>query len=330
MIREKLFLYNDFSSINKSCFSCHQFSHTIEQCPKLHFVPNIERIIKKHVFPIKNNRQAFLRHRKRSKNSLIYQISIKKVPKNKIFALKRSVGFEVDSDVSDDSHSAVPDETQEKDIKEITDLISISQPSDQKLPKKMLNFKNEFSRSLSEEVSHGESDSNVCINRNSTEVAIRKTFEGYKEYQKMGSIKQNSMIIQETRIDKVHSFVKYFPNANLENILSHRNKMLAFEKKIQRKYLKKKYGVFKNYTFYVNNLNPENLKNVRKEKVVKGKFSENKKDNTNNKTETSPLQRRSFFSKAGNRKSSIVSFVDLINTLIEKNRRTREYKKETP
>ena len=147
------------------------------------------------------------------------------------------MGLEVDSDVSDDSRSAVLDETQEKDIKEITDLIS--QPSDQKLPKKTVNFKNEFSRSLSEEVSHGESEngilgilsSNVFINRNATEVAIRKTSEGFKEYQNMGSIKQNSMIIQETRIDKVHSFIKYFPNSNLEIILKHRIKCLLLKRK---------------------------------------------------------------------------------------------------
>ena len=69
MIKEKLLFYNDYSSINKKCFSCQQFNHIIEECPKLHFVPNIEKIIKTYNFPIMNERAEYSRNSKKSPNA---------------------------------------------------------------------------------------------------------------------------------------------------------------------------------------------------------------------------------------------------------------------
>ena len=51
MIKDKVELNNDFSSINKKCFGCRQFNHIIEECPKIHYIPNQERIIKTHLYP---------------------------------------------------------------------------------------------------------------------------------------------------------------------------------------------------------------------------------------------------------------------------------------
>ena len=156
MINQKIFLYHDYSSINKRCFSCHQFSHTIEQCPKLHFVPNKEKIIKNHVFPLKNARQIFLRHRKRSKNSLTYKFSLRAVHKNKVLNLKRSMGMENESDYSDESHSGSGvEDLQENDV-----LLKVEQRS----LKRIVSFKHELSRSLPEEPNNQDSESGVLVN----------------------------------------------------------------------------------------------------------------------------------------------------------------------
>ena len=70
MIKDKLVLYNDYSCINKTCFSCNQGNHIVEECPKLHYMPNIERIIKKYNFPQNNERKSFSRMKKYKTNSL--------------------------------------------------------------------------------------------------------------------------------------------------------------------------------------------------------------------------------------------------------------------
>ena len=71
MIKDKLLLSNDYSSINKKCFSCGQFTHIIEECPKLHYVPNVERIIKKLTYPFLNKRQIYKRRCRKTQNGLI-------------------------------------------------------------------------------------------------------------------------------------------------------------------------------------------------------------------------------------------------------------------
>lgn len=83
MIKDKVELNNDFSCINKKCFGCRQFSHIIEQCPKVHYVPNKERIIKTHIYPCTHLERSDHKRSKRKK------ISALKIYKNlKVIAKK--------------------------------------------------------------------------------------------------------------------------------------------------------------------------------------------------------------------------------------------------
>ena len=329
MINQKIFLYNDYSNIHKSCFSCHQFSHTIEQCPKLHFVPNKEKIIKKHVFPLKNARQNFLRHRKLSNNSLSYQFSLRTVPKNKVLSLKHIIGMESESDYSDESRSGSggTEELQENDV-----LLKIEQRS----LKRIVSFKHELSRSLPEEPNN-QDESGVLVYSsgmiNTGETILNKInnvcMNGCKEKQNNSS---STTTLNEIQVDRVHNFVKYFPKSNIEEILLHRSKILTIEREIYRKYLKKKYVALKSYSFFVNEIlekflaetNAIKLKSkstllITKiiEKETPAKLNENKKG-IDNEMLGSPLQKKKFFSLAERRKSQIVCFADLINTLVEK------------
>lgn len=70
-IKERLEFYNDYSTINKKCFGCRQFNHIIEECPKLHYFPNVEKIIKQHNFSLGDINRRLYNRRKKKNNSLI-------------------------------------------------------------------------------------------------------------------------------------------------------------------------------------------------------------------------------------------------------------------
>ena len=362
MIREKLVLYNDYSSINKSCFSCHQFSHIIEECPKLHFVPNVEKIIKTYVFPLKNFRQPFTRLRKRSKNSLVYQISIRKVPLRKIVTIK--LNMEEEKNLSEECVSEI-DNPSEKDISspglrtksvfdqqneepsfgegengQLARAQSINTNSNNKSKDpggsfKILNSQNKMDNSISEGL----------LSRNNSEKNIMRTttcIEKGSYAKSMTLVSNYTGIIQ---VDQVHNFVKYFPNGNIENILRERHHVLASEREIKKKFLKHRYISLKNYTFFMNIILENFLKENKAKKHKTNLFSkmklskkshhpeinlmkESKKESSKSNIR-SPLQRKTFFASVERRKSQIVNFADLINTLVEKNRKKRISKKES-
>jgi hypothetical protein len=92
MIKDKVELSNDFSSINKKCFGCRQFNHIIEECPKVHYIPNTERILKSYLWPSKHiERSNYIRKRKK--------INSFKIHKSLLY-LEKSPGLRVKNFVS--------------------------------------------------------------------------------------------------------------------------------------------------------------------------------------------------------------------------------------
>ena len=46
MIRDQIKLYSNYNSIPFRCLCCHENTHTVVTCPKVHFVPNVQEILK--------------------------------------------------------------------------------------------------------------------------------------------------------------------------------------------------------------------------------------------------------------------------------------------
>ena len=69
MIKDDLMLYNSQENLYIRCESCNKKDHSIYECPKIHFVADREKILKKHCFPLINfNRNiSFNRISKRRK-----------------------------------------------------------------------------------------------------------------------------------------------------------------------------------------------------------------------------------------------------------------------
>lgn len=280
MIKEKLLFYNDYSSINKKCFSCQQFNHIIEECPKLHFVPNIEKIIKEYNYPHLNERAGFLRNKTRSINALS---NVKKNEKgfNKFKKKLRTMkSAEEKNDSSSDSDTNL-EENLEENEDEMKSLNETNSSNNNKSLKAINDpFQISYSRSLSnEEANIANEDelktsSNELKNSSNLQKIPTKSNQKRQEYLSKQSesftktIRKedaiNSMtntqnqaptnIKNDFEIDKVYNFKNYFPDFNIENLIKRYSKLINNEKEIIRRYIKKKYANFKYYSFYTNGI----------------------------------------------------------------------------
>ena len=61
MIKEQILFQKNYSLIKYRCYYCRSLNHTIKNCNFLHFVPNIEKIIKRDEFYIEEPRRYFKR-----------------------------------------------------------------------------------------------------------------------------------------------------------------------------------------------------------------------------------------------------------------------------
>ena len=61
MIKDQILLENNYSLLQHRCFYCRSLTHTIKNCNYLHYIPDIEKIIKRHDFYNDAPRQTFSR-----------------------------------------------------------------------------------------------------------------------------------------------------------------------------------------------------------------------------------------------------------------------------
>lgn len=366
MIKEKLLFYNDYSSINKKCFSCQQFNHIIEECPKLHFVPNIEKIIKTYNYPHLSERADFQRNKNRSINALsIVKNNAKGYNKFKK-RLKTIKTIEQKNDSSSDSDSNVDDNLEENDdeIKSFNETNSTNNNTKSLKAEKNDIFQLSNSKSLSndDEINLNEEELKNSTNSYNLQKIPTKTSQKRKEYLSKHSESFNKTIKKENpidsmtnsqnqtqfaapkndfEIDRVYNFKNYFPNFNIENLIIKYSKLINNEKEINRRYIKKKYSNFKYYTFYTNGILSKFLNEAKIRKKNRKSLcsnQENKKEinspsinplirrrksfyplNLKNK---SPLKKKTYFGKSEN-EEQIKSFADLINTLVQQNRKSK-------
>lgn len=169
---------------------------------------------------------------------------------------------------------------------------------------------------------------------------LKEPSENYKEKNEFTPLKINSMInilfnSQEFGLDKVHIYKNYFPSFNVSEISKNQGHLKNMEKDIMRRYLKRIYRKFKDYSFFVNEILEKFWR--EKKKIKNNKSKENHKignsngsDNNISKKENnyedclvhSPARvnvspKKSFF-KQSEEEGKIKSFTELIQTLIKK------------
>ena len=334
VIKEKLMFSHDYSFINKSCYSCKQFNHTVEDCPKLHFVPNIEKIIKQYTFPSINERFFYSRKNKKW-NALLIHSNCRKAQKkfNRMILKKKSI-------LPDESESSL--DSKEK-IVEIPDEDEFEETREE-IPKKREDF-------LLHQYKTSKTDSKTSKEDNSETPRIfsePKLPHSQKamELPPLNNIsfvqKKNSSAvgITDVEIDRVFDYKIYFPLFNIDNIIMRYNKNLILEREINKRYLKK-YQNLKKYSFFQNIILEKFWKETKikrkKRKKLGSKTPSGQKGSLKKKTSSflimrhtlnpkSPLTKKSFFG-IDNPKTQITSFTNLIQTLITQKQQTKKSQK---
>lgn len=146
---------------------------------------------------------------------------------------------------------------------------------------------------------------------------------------------------REGDFEKVCLFQKYFPNQNIDKIIGKLPKLLTKEKEIIKKYLRRKYKKLKYYSFLVNPIVEKFLEESKAKKIKKSfsiihkkknqegsdpifsTFKSMQMDELSRAFPLSPLKKKSYFETNIIPKNQKISFVDLINSLVEKNRQIK-------
>ena len=63
-IKDKILMAKDYSVLNYRCFYCRSMKHTIHDCPCIHYVPDFEKIIKRHEFYLETPRKLIKRRQR--------------------------------------------------------------------------------------------------------------------------------------------------------------------------------------------------------------------------------------------------------------------------
>jgi hypothetical protein len=58
-IKDKILLYDNFGDLGLKCSSCFSENHLLNDCPYIHYVANVRKILKKYQKPTNNERDEF-------------------------------------------------------------------------------------------------------------------------------------------------------------------------------------------------------------------------------------------------------------------------------
>ena len=70
MIQDQILLYDDILPLRIRCLSCQQIGHMASKCPFIHFIADIEKVVKQFNFYVDQEREPFYRKREHRINSL--------------------------------------------------------------------------------------------------------------------------------------------------------------------------------------------------------------------------------------------------------------------
>lgn len=290
MIKDKLLFSQDYSLIKQKCFSCGECNHSLKECPKIHFVPNIERIIKKAEYPIFNER-AFHIRRKNKMHPCHFYKNNKEISTKLITNLKSqtSIYSEIESETNIND-----DKNEDFCIESLADIekgkLSSFHDSDKSIKtqnsgelnipqeKGKIKFLIEKDKTLRSQKIPNLSSSNE-IKELPSQKSLPKKYETqisgknreeiqemYKSLSKEDTLNTNSNpnhssdnkllikkdVTEEFQFDKVANFDNYFPSFNIKQIINNQMRIKILEKEIQRKFLKHQFKKFKDYCIFVN------------------------------------------------------------------------------
>ena len=245
MIKEKILLYQDYSHINKSCFCCHQYTHIIEECPKLHFVPDIEKIIKQANFPKHNQRFHYVRRSKKSHKALLTLFdNLNKPIEKSEQQFKQIEPDELEVAAAEESNfegidgseiSEFNNEGQQPSKKEVSSFVShVSHKNPTLLSNKRIDISKDDTSPPSIVISNNDIKESVIYTyaepQQKTKTLIRTSSNNdsksckYSEGFTLNTENKLPEIKVNIEIDRVFNFNKYFPSFNIKQIIKNYQK----------------------------------------------------------------------------------------------------------
>ena len=102
MIKDQLIFYRSKRILRSKCPCCRALDHSIFECNCLHFVPNIEHVIKKYLFSVDQKREHFHRRSQKLLNSKKnYKRILRKAFELQTFNLKTTIMENTDAMVDE-------------------------------------------------------------------------------------------------------------------------------------------------------------------------------------------------------------------------------------
>lgn len=312
MMKDKLILYNDYSIINKKCFNCSSYAHSVNYCSRIHYHPDNERLIKINQFSHDQIRIPFKR-RKRKINSLKFIKINSTIELSTLLKQMKSLDSPaLESNCSSSSLSEII----------MTEENICNEKQGKKISSELDFFSNE---------------------KISSEKKIINTMESLKKSKNsltsLASIKVGINELQD--FEKIENYSNYFPEKNITSIMKEFSSLIKLNQNLrERTEWMKKYENLSKYTFYSNYIvekffREQEIIRSKKNDLILNVSSPTKLQNNflpsqftivDGKKIASRKRKMTFFKGIPTKKQKIEDFTNLIATLIKKN---REEKKKT-
>ena len=223
-LRDKINLYQNYNDLKLRCFICNKRDHLTDLCNLVHYYPNKELILLRHIFSENQERQRLSLNRRKKINALL---SKKKI-KGEIKKIKNLVPLESDDNFSDpnmNSEKLMADlESLEQKKSSLDPIDSVNcSPEKEKWPpgfKKSMSSENNIPRLCSIDDKKSSKSQNKDLDR--SELIFLGKFSN------------------ELEIEVVRSFPHYFEQSNIENFIEkyrfyRKDKLKESKKKTKQK-----------------------------------------------------------------------------------------------
>ena len=298
MIQDKLRFSDDNSLIEKKCLCCKQFSHRFSICPKLHYIADREKIIKREIFSSNiYYRIPFLRRNKKLnglKNFLLNDFAAKKqtfiveIP-NVNFIYERSSEYssylysfeELDGQEIEEKKKSkeelnkTPLTSTKREGEEIENKLKIYSEKNVHFPSNTREPGRKQINDVIPSLTSNQSKSSF------EDVAseIQEKLNDYKAENNRGTRPNLKADILYYFFDKVHNYKNYFCDSNIESIVKNQKRIKwMFRECNKNSGATEKYKNLKFYSFYSNLFIEILLKesNAKNKKIMKGICSSSK------------------------------------------------------
>ena len=234
-IKDNINLYDDYGDLYLKCASCFQSSHRVRTCPILHYMPNKEIIILKHVY---SNDQDRTFSKRRTAKMRIWTTMLKIKSKASLFQKMNLRSFDSNEDdvMSRNEQIEENEEKMEtyKNLDEIQDnnghnkieqsnnhLESNSELLIEKSCQRQSGTRNSLFKVRTEKSSFSmiESLRHREIGKSET-IVINSTIDNSGESPKNEANEKNQILTGFLEIDKMKSYNFYFPDDNVDVVLN--------------------------------------------------------------------------------------------------------------